>query len=56
MTFEQLIRGRKTGRTEAERVLLQCIATLTTLPPYTSMTPWEVFDEQKRLAEGLYQD
>jgi len=33
------------------RVLLQAIATLSTLPGYTHMTPWEVMDSQKKLAE-----
>lgn len=33
------------------KVLLQAIATLSTLPGYTDMTPWEVMDGQKKLAE-----
>ena len=33
------------------RVLLQAIATISTLPGYTDMTPWEVMESQKKLAE-----
>ena len=33
------------------KVLLQAIATLSTLPGYTDMTPWEVMESQKKLAE-----
>ncbi len=33
------------------RVLLQAIATLSTVPGYTDMTPWEVMESQKKLAE-----
>lgn len=33
------------------KVLLQAIATISTLPGYTDMTPWEVMESQKKLAE-----
>lgn len=33
------------------KVLLQAIATLSTLPGYTDMTPWQVMESQKKLAE-----
>ncbi len=33
------------------RVLIQAIATISTLPGYTDMTPQEVMESQKKLAE-----
>ena len=37
------------------RVLIQAIATISTLPGYTHMTPWEVMDSQKKIADEIYQ-
>ena len=37
------------------RTLLQAIATLSTLPGYTDMTPWEVMASQKKIADEIYQ-
>lgn len=34
------------------KVLLQAIATLSTLPGYSDMTPWEVMFAVKKLAEA----
>ena len=33
------------------KVLIQAIATISTLPGYTHMTPWEVMESQKKLSE-----
>ncbi len=37
------------------RVLLQAIATISTLPGYTHMTPWEVMASQKKIADEIHQ-
>ncbi len=37
------------------RVLLQAIVTISTLPGYTHMTPWEVMASQKKIADEIHQ-
>ena len=37
------------------RVLLQAIATISTLPGFTHMTPWEVMASQKKIADEIHQ-
>ncbi len=38
----------------AEKVILNCIAALTTCPRYENMTPWEVYDLMVKNAEELF--
>lgn len=48
MTFDELT--KKPNKTEAEQILIQCVATLSTKDGYTNMTPWEVFESQQKWA------
>ncbi len=51
MTFDELM--KKPDKTETDQVLIQCVATISTHPGYTHMTPEEVFERQQEFAKSI---
>lgn len=51
MTFDELM--SKHPKTEAESLLIQAIAALSTQPQFSSMTPWEVFEHIQRTSQEI---
>ena len=51
MSFDELM--QKPNKTQTERVLIQCVATISTHEGYTHMTPWEVFESQQKWASEV---
>lgn len=51
LTFDELM--DKSSKTEAESVLIQAIAALSTQSQFSSMTPWEVFEHIKKNAQEI---
>jgi hypothetical protein len=43
----------KPVKTQAESILIQAIATLSTQPQFALMTPWEVFNHIKKIAQEV---
>jgi hypothetical protein len=55
LTFDELMQ-RHGKYTDAERLLVQAIAALSTREGFSNMTPWEVFDTVKQQAEEVDAD
>lgn len=49
MDFDGLL--RKTVKTQAEAMLCQAIAALSTQPQFERMTPWEVFEHVRKTSQ-----
>ena len=49
MEFQQLLEKRP--KTQAEAMLCQAIAALSTQPQFEKMTPWEVFEHVKETSQ-----
>jgi len=45
---------KKENKTPEERVLIQCIASLSSHPTYWRVTPEDIYEQQIEFAEGLY--
>jgi len=50
-TFRELMKTE--DKTETEKMLLHCIATISTQPGFTHFTPEEVYMEMKKQADSV---